>query len=50
MKNTFNFDKYGIKYQFPERRCKNCKLYPCRDDIDVLDVDFARYGCIHYDE
>lgn len=50
MKNSFNFDSYGVKYQHPERNCKECKNYPCRDDFDILKVDFAKYGCINYTE
>lgn len=48
MKQSVNYDAYGVKYQHPNRTCSKCKLFPCRDDMKILDVDFAKYGCINY--
>lgn len=42
------YDKTGYKYKFPYRSCVNCKNYPCNEDINSLDVDFAKYGCKLY--
>lgn len=48
MKNLYKYDRTGIKYKFPERTCKVCKNYPCNEDLEELDADFAKYGCQYY--
>lgn len=48
MKIKFNYDSSGIKYRFPERSCLTCKNYPCDEDLNKLDADFAKYGCQYY--
>lgn len=46
--SNFDKDKDGIKYQHPERTCKECILYPCFRGIARGTCDFAKYGCIKY--
>lgn len=41
-------DEFGVKLQFPNRRCVNCVKYPCFKDIDKCRSNFAAYGCIYY--
>lgn len=41
-------DKFGVKYKFPTRSCKNCKKYPCFQGIKLCKCDFAKYGCLYY--
>lgn len=48
MRTNYNYDASGIKYKFPDRSCLICKNYPCSEDLSVLDVDFAKYGCLNY--
>lgn len=43
-------DKDGVKYRFPERSCKWCKLNPCLVGFNLLGVDLAKYGCNHFEE
>lgn len=43
-------DKDGFTYQHPERSCNRCLNYPCIDNMDKLLSDFAKYGCIHFDD
>lgn len=54
-KIVFDRDKDGLKYQHPERSCAYCKFNPCIEFYDdlgfkALNVDFAKYGCIEYEE
>ena len=46
--NNFDKDRDGIKYQHPERTCKECAFYPCFRGIQRGTCDFAKYGCIKY--
>lgn len=41
-------DKFGIKYQFPNRTCIDCKKYPCFQGIQNCVCNFAAYGCKYY--
>jgi hypothetical protein len=50
MKDSRFYDNAGVKYRFPERSCKKCNKYPCNKDIITLDVEFAKYGCIMYEQ
>lgn len=43
-------DRSGVKLKFPNRRCKDCKKYPCFRGIDKCVSDFASYGCVYYVE
>lgn len=43
-------DKDGFHYKHPERSCKRCMKYPCLKDMDKLKSDFARYGCLNYED
>ena len=38
-------DKNGIKLKFPERSCKDCRSYPCMQNMDKFKCDIAKYGC-----
>ena len=49
MKQKVQRDPNGVKYINPDRRCKDCKHYPCMLGQDKLKSDFARYGCTLYD-
>lgn len=49
-KISFNRDADGIIYQRPDHSCKWCSKFPCVEGIESFDVDFAKYGCIEYDE
>jgi len=40
-------DINGIKYKFPNKTCKDCRLYPCMEFAN-LKCDFAKYGCKSY--
>lgn len=44
-KSIVHRDKDGIKLKYPERTCSQCKKYPCFDKMDILNFDFAKYGC-----
>lgn len=48
--NSLEKDKYGVKYKFPDRECSLCKKYPCFSDIDKCVSNFAKYGCIYYED
>lgn len=41
-------DRWGIKYQYPDRTCKDCVDYPCIQNQQILKCDFAKYGCKKY--
>lgn len=41
-------DRYGTKLTYPDRTCKDCKKYPCFDNMDSCRSDFAKYGCKNY--
>lgn len=43
-------DPWGIKYKYPNRNCKECRLYPCFEGIDKCVSNFAAYGCVEYKE
>lgn len=43
-------DRFGVKMKYPNRTCKNCKKYPCFNDMDKCKSDFAKYGCTNYSE
>lgn len=43
-------DKFGVKYKFPTRTCKECKSYPCFVGFELCKCDFAKYGCTYYKE
>ena len=48
--NNFEYDKDGVKYKHPERTCKKCSKYPCFKGIENSLCDFAKYGCIEWEE
>jgi hypothetical protein len=43
-------DKDGLTYAHPERSCKRCLNYPCIENMDTLLSDFAKYGCIFWND
>ncbi len=43
-------DKDGFHYKHPERNCKNCKKYPCLNNMDKLYSNFAAYGCKMFED
>ena len=54
-KIVFDRDSDGLKYQYPERSCLYCQHNPCIEffndlGFSALKVDFAKYGCIDYEE
>lgn len=46
--DSFDKDKDGVKYKYPERTCKDCLKYPCFRGIENSVCDFAKYGCVQY--
>lgn len=46
--DNFGKDKDGVKYQHPERTCKDCKKYPCFRGMENRRCDYAKYGCVNY--
>ena len=40
----------GYDYRFPERSCKKCVKYPCLEEMFNYKSDFAKYGCINYQD
>ena len=46
--NSIEKDKFGVKLKFPNRKCVNCKRYPCFPEIEKCSSDFAAYGCTYY--
>lgn len=48
LSDSFNKDRDGVKYKYPERTCKDCSRYPCFGGIERSVCDFAKYGCVHY--
>ena len=47
--NSFEYSPDGVKYKFPERSCKKCSKYPCFIGIEKRSCDFAKYGCIEFE-
>ena len=43
-------DGEGYIYRFPERSCKRCVKYPCLENMENYKSDFAKYGCIYYQD
>lgn len=43
-----NRDSEGILYKFPDRTCKECRIYPCHRGIEKAQCDMAKYGCRKY--
>lgn len=43
-------DKDNVKLKYPERTCKECKRYPCRNGLDNLRADLSKYGCSLYSD
>lgn len=41
-------DKDGVKLQYPDRCCFECKKYPCMNNMESFKCDFAKYGCKDY--
>lgn len=48
LSDSFDKDRDGVKYKYPERTCKDCSRYPCFRGIERSVCDFAKYGCVHY--
>lgn len=49
-KVIFGRDDDNNIYKYPSRKCKDCKKYPCFRGIENLDSDFAKYGCLEFEE
>ena len=47
--NHFEYSPDGVKYKFPERSCKKCVKYPCFVGMEKRSCDFAKYGCIEFE-
>lgn len=47
-KLSYDKDKDGVKYKFPERSCEDCTKYPCIKGMQKLDCNLAKYGCTDY--
>lgn len=43
-------DRDGFTYPYPERSCDRCLKYPCFSDMDKLFCNFAKYGCVNFDD
>lgn len=43
-------DKFGLRYKYPDRKCKFCAKYPCFKGIEKCVSNFAAYGCSLYKE
>lgn len=43
-------DKFGVSLKKPNRTCKDCKSYPCFTGLDKCVSDFAKYGCVNYED
>lgn len=41
-------DKFGTNLKYPERTCKQCKLYPCFKGIENCVSNFSKYGCTKF--
>lgn len=41
-------DEYGIQIKFPDRKCEDCKWYPCMNNFEIFNTKFAKYGCRDY--
>lgn len=41
-------DKWGVKLQHPERKCQDCKKFPCFVGIENTSCLMAAYGCKYY--
>lgn len=46
--DNFGKDRDGVKYQYPERTCKQCSKYPCFRGQENRISDYAKYGCVDY--
>ena len=44
-------DKDGFHYKHPNRNCKlTCMKYPCIKGMEILNGNFAAYGCLGYSD
>lgn len=43
-------DRDGFYYKYPERDCKRCKKYPCISNMENLLSNFAKYGCVNFED
>ena len=43
-------DKDGFHYKYPERSCKRCMKYPCLEKMEILQCNFAAYGCKMFED
>ena len=43
-------DADGFTYAHPERSCERCTNYPCIEKMDELLSNFAKYGCVNYND
>lgn len=48
LSSSFDKDKDGVRYQHPERTCKECAKYPCFTGQEGMACDYAKYGCRKY--
>lgn len=48
--SSFGKDKDGVKYQYPQRTCKDCIKYPCFRGQERMTCDYAKYGCRKYED
>ena len=42
-------DADGFHYRHPERSCSKCLKYPCITGMENLRGDYAKYGCVNYE-
>ncbi len=42
--------KEFLNFKYPERKCTDCKLYPCFPGFNKCRSNFSSYGCKSYIE
>ena len=47
-RENFTKSKDGHVYKYPDRSCKTCSKYPCMDNHENRECDYAKYGCVQY--
>lgn len=43
-------DLHQKEWKYPARGCKICLLYPCFKGQENMVADYAKYGCVDYQE
>lgn len=41
-------DEFGIQLKYPDRKCTECRKYPCMQGFEVFKCNMAAYGCRDY--